>query len=167
MTATAAAQRDPVGDYDLRGPDFETSLIGPVTASIIDADRLVRCEWRNGFPNWMLYRTALAGDSLYMTRLRLWAVAFSVAYCQSGGVKRQVYSEELACVAAWDALHMVLYAKPLQPYAETAESLGVHHSTYKRLRSHLYLSMKGSMDEYWIQIGAAYRHVILYERRAK
>jgi hypothetical protein len=25
--------------------------------------------------------------------------------------------------------------------------------------------MKGSLDEYWVQLGAAYRHVILYERR--
>lgn len=129
-----------VGDYDLRGQDFDTALIGPVTASIIDADRLVRCEWRNGFPNWMLYRTVLAGDSLYVSRLRYWAVAFAVAYCLEGGVKRQTYSEELACVAAWDALHMVLHCRQIQPYAETADALGVHHSTYKRLRSHLYIS---------------------------
>lgn len=154
-------------DYDLRGPDFDTALIGPVTESIIDADRLVRLEWKNGFPNWMLYRTALAGDSLYLTPLRQWAVAFAVAYCTTGGMRKDAYSEEAACAAAWDALHMVLYRKQFQPYRETAERLGIHHSTYKRLRSHLYLSMKLSMDEYWVQLGAAYRHVILYERRAE
>lgn len=156
-----------VGDYDVRGPDFDTALIGQVTPSIIDADRLVRMEWKNGFPNWMLYRTALAGDALYLSRLRHWAVAFAVAYCTTGGMKKSAYSEETACVAAWDALNMVLHKRQLQPYAETADALGVHHSTYKRLRSHLYVSMLGSLDEYWIRLGAAYRHVILYERNAE
>jgi hypothetical protein len=158
------------GDWDLRGPDFDTALLGAVTGSIIDADRLVRAEWRNGFPNWILYRTVLCGDSLHLPRLRQWAVAFAIAYCMDGGVRREVYSDELACVAAWDALHMLLFPAggvngQIQPYRDTAAALGVHHSTYKRLRSHLYASMKGSLDEYWIQLGAAYRHVILYERR--
>jgi hypothetical protein len=158
------------GDWDLKGPDFDTALLGAVTGSIIDADRLVRAEWRNGFPNWILYRTVLCGDSLYLARLRQWAVAFAIAHCMDGGVKRDVYSDELACVAAWDALHMLLFPAggvngQIQPYRDTAQTLGVHHSTYKRLRSHLYASMKGSLDEYWIQLGAAYRHVILYERR--
>lgn len=156
-----------VGDWDVRGQDFDTALVGPVTPTIIDADRLVRLEWKNGFPNWMLYRSALAGDSLYLSRLRHWAVAFSVAYCTTGGMKKSAYSEETACVAAWDALHMVLFRRQIQPYAETAEALGVHHSTYKRLRSHLYVSMAGSLDEYWIRLGAAYRHIILYERNTE
>lgn len=163
---TKAAQT--VGDWDLKGPDFDTALIGAVTERIIDADRLVRAEWRNGFPNWMLYRCVLAQDSIHMTALRQWAVAFSVAYCTAGGVKRQVYSDELACAAAWDALHMLMFPRigQMQPYRDTAAALGVHHSTYKRLRSHLYMSMKGSLDEYWIQLGAAYRHVISWERNA-
>ena len=152
------------GDWDVRGKDYDTALIGPVTDSIIDADRLVRCEWRNGFPNWMLYRTVLAGDDLYTSRLRMWAVAFSAAYCQCGGVKRSVYSDELACVAAWDALNILINPRGDHPYRETAEALGVHHSTYKRLRTHLYASMRGSMEMYWCQMGAAYRQVLFYER---
>lgn len=154
----------PTGDYDLRGKDFDTALIGPVTDSIVDADRLVRMEWKNGFPNWMLYRTVLAGDSLYLTRLREWTVAFAVAYGQSGGVRREAYSDEFACVAAWDALNMLLNPNAAHPYRETAEALGVHHSTYKRLRSHIYASLRGSMEMYWCQMGAAYRQVIFYER---
>lgn len=153
--------------YDQRGPDFDTALIGPVTASIIDADRLVRAEWRNGFPNWCLYRSALAGDALYVARLRHWAVAFSVAYCVSGGVKRHAYTDELACVAGWDALHMLLWSRELQPYSVTADALGVHHKTYRRLRDALYRRLRASLDEYWIRLGAAYRHVILYERKVK
>jgi hypothetical protein len=153
------------GDYDLKVPDYDTMLIGPVTGSIIDADRLVRVDWRNGFPNWALYRTALAGDAVHMPALKRWVVAFSVAYCTTGGVKRSVYSDELAAVAAWDALHMLIHCRALQPYTVLADRLGVHHRTYKRLRDTLYLRLKASLDEYWDRLGIAFRQVRLWERR--
>lgn len=154
-----------VGDYDLRGTDFETLLIGPITELITDADRLVRMEWRNGFPNWWLYRTAQAGDTLYIGRLRDWVVAFTVAYATTGGVKRQAYTDELACVAGWDALHMLMHNRQMQPYTVTAEQLDVHHKTYRCLRDTIYARIKASMDEYWIQLGCAVRQVSLYNRR--
>src|SRR5690606_15781387 len=75
-----------VGDYDLRGRDVETALVGPVTATIIDADRRVREEWSNGFPNWAMYRAAYCGDSLYRPQVRAWCVAYAIAYCEAGGV---------------------------------------------------------------------------------
>lgn len=167
MITTTAPRPEVEGCYDERGPDFDTALIGPVTESIIDADRLVRLDWKNGFPNWWLYRCALAGDSLGMEQLREWCVAFSVMFCQEGAVKRQTYSEDLACVAAWDALSLLLHTREIQPYTTTAEALGVHHATYKRLRGRLYRRLRGSLDEYWIRLGAAYRHVILYERKVR
>ena len=153
-----------VGCWDLKGPDFETVLIGPVNATIIDADRLVRLDWRNGFPNWDMYRVALAGDSLLGDRLREWSVAFSVAYCTTGGVKRQSYSDELAAVAAWDALHMLVHSRQMQPYTQTADSIGVHHKTYLRLRNSLYRRMKASLDEYWVRLSVAFRQVYLHEK---
>lgn len=154
-----------VGDYDVRRPDFDTILVGPVFESIIDADRLVRLEWKNGFPNWELYRTAMAGDSMYMVRLRQWCVAFSVAYCMEGGVRRDAYSDELAAVAAWDALNMLILSRQMQPHTVTAEMLGVHHKTYRRLRDTLYARLRASMDEYWIRLTCAFRQVVLYERK--
>ena len=165
-TETKAAQIA-TGDYDLRGRDFDTALIGPVTDTIIDADRLVRLEWKNGFPNWIMYRTILAGDDLYRERLRMWVVAFAIAYCTTGGVKRHAYSEELACSAAWDALYMLTTnRKPEEAVYKTAEGIGVDPKTYTRLRNHLYASMRGSLDEYWIRLGAAYRYAFLYERKS-
>lgn len=160
---TKAAQ--PVGDYDLRGRDFETMLIGPSTSEIWDADRLIRTEWRNGFPNWAMYRSALAGDSLHLSRLREWVVAFSVAYCTTGGVKRQVYTDELACVAGWDALHMLLHCRQMQPYTVTADALDVDPKTYLRLRNRLYVRLKASMDEYWVRLQVAFRQVLLANRK--
>ena len=145
--------------------DYDTALIGPVTELIGDADRLVRIEWRNGFPNWWLYRCAYAGDDLGLTQLRQWCVAFAVAHCMDGGVKRSVYSDELACVAAWDALHVVLYRRELQPHTVSAEALGVHRDTYKRLRDQVCKRLTESLEQYWMQLGAAYRHVILHNRR--
>ena len=154
-----------VGDYDLRGPDYDTALIGAVCPQIIDADRLVRLEWRNGFPNWAMYRCALAGDSLGLTGLRQWVVAFTVAYCADGGVRRDAYSDELAAVAGWDALHMLLHSRPMQPYSVTADALGVHHKTYRCLRDTIYARLKASLDEYWIRLTCAIRQVVLYERK--
>jgi len=153
------------GDWDVRGKDYETALAGPVTESIIDADRVVRCEYRNGFPNWMLYRTVIAGDGLFVTRLRLWAVAFAVVYGMGGGVRREAYSDELAAVAAWDALFILMHGREVQPYTVSAAQLGVHESTYKRFRNRLYLRMRASLDEYWIQMVVAYRHVLKAERK--
>jgi hypothetical protein len=155
------------GDWDLKGPDFDTMLIGPVFGTIIDADRLVRAEWRNGFPNWALYRTCLAGDTLHTTALRQWVVAFTVAYCMAGGIKRQAYSDELAAVAGWDALHMLIHNRPMQPYSTTADALGVHHKTYRCLRDTIYARLRASLDEYWIQLTAAFRYVVFYERKCK
>lgn len=161
MNAVAATK--PEGCWDIRGADFETALIGPVTPSIVDADRLVRLDWQNGFPNWELYRTILAGDTLHMARLKDWVVALSLVYC-ADEMKRETYSDELACVAAWDALFALLHGGWMQPHTVLAEALGVHESTYKRMRNGLYKRLRSSLDEYWVRLGAAYRHVILYER---
>ncbi len=156
-----------VGDYDLRGPDFETMLVGGVTAQVIDADRLVRegaDSWSTGFPNWAMYRTALAGDSLHMNRLREWVVAFTVAYATTGGVRPDAYSDELAAVAGWDALHMLIHCRPMQGYSVTADALGVHHKTYRCLRDTIYARLKASLDEYWIRMQVAVRQVAIRER---
>lgn len=153
------------GDWDVRGRDFETALAGPVTPSIIDADRAVRAEFRNGFPNWLMYRTAIAGDDLHMSALRRWVVAFAVVYGMDGGVKRQTYSDELACVAGWDALHILLHGRQLQPASVTADELRVHSQTYTRFRNAIYRRLRESLDEYWCQLVVAYRYVLKAERK--
>jgi hypothetical protein len=151
--------------YDIRGKDTETHLVGPITAQIIDADRLVRTEFRNGMPNWMLYRTALAGDSLYIPKLRHWVIAFTWVLAINGGVRRKVISEEFIGCAALDALCMVIHGRELQPYTETAELVGVHHATYKRLRDGVFKRLKLSLDEYWVQLITASIRIKFYERK--
>jgi hypothetical protein len=152
-------------DYTLRGPDFETILVGPVTAVIVDADRLVRSEWRNGFPNWGMYRAALAGDALPMSRLKDWVIAFTVAYGMTGGVRRDAYSDELAYAAGLDALHMLVNSRQMQPYTLTADAVGVHHKTYRCLRDTIYARLKASLDEYWIRMQVAIRQVAMHDRK--
>ena len=159
-----AADSSVIGDYTLRGPDFDTLLVGPITDSIIDADRLVRRGWSNGFPNFALYRATLAGDSMYVPNLRVWCIAFTIAYCESGGVRRDAYSEELACVAAWDALYMLLHAVEFAPYYLLAGDIGVDPKTYKRLRDSIYVRIRKSVLEYWARLGSAYRIVRIRER---
>ena len=150
--------------YDLRGKDTETALIGPITARIIDADRMVRLDFRNGFPNWMLYRTALAGDALYLAKLREWTIAFTWVLA-AHGVKRKTITDELVGCAALDALSIVLYTRELQPYTVTADSIGVHHKTYRRLRDGVARRLKLSLNEYWIRLIVAYGYILNYERK--
>jgi hypothetical protein len=154
-------------DYTLRGPDFGTMLIGPVTERVIDADRLVRLEWRNGFPNWLMYRTAMAGDTLGRGQLRQWIVAFTLAYCADGAVRRDAYSDELATFAAWDAYSLLVHCKQVQPYTITAEALGVDPKTYKRLRNRVYARLRASLDEYWLRLECAIRYIVLSERKSR
>jgi hypothetical protein len=162
---TATAQEAPeVGCYDLRGPDFETALIGAVTASVIDADRLVRLEWRNGFPNWGMYRVALAKDELLDRDVRDWVIAFGLRVGEAV-VRPRAYTEELACAAALDAWEMLRVNREVLPYSVVAGRLGVDPKTYKRLRDLLHRMMRASLDEYWIRLGAAYRHVFLASGR--
>lgn len=144
-----------LGCYTIRGPDTETALIGPITAQIIDADRLVRLEFKNGFPNWMMYRTALAGDSVYLPKLKQWVIAFTWVVCQEGAVKRHVLTEEFVGCVAIDALNILIFGRELQPYTVTAKSLGVHRDTYRRVRDGIFARLKVSLDEYWVQLVAA------------
>jgi hypothetical protein len=165
--AEAAARSDDSGCYDLRGPDFSTLLIGPVTERVIDADRLVRLEWKNGFPNWLLYRVAIVGDEIGRRELRQWIVMFTHAYCADGGVRRDAYSDDLATFAAWDAYSLLVHGRQVQPYTVTAAALEVDPKTYKRLRERVCRRLKASMDEYWLRLECAIRHIVLSERKSR
>ena len=160
---TKAAQT--VGDYDVRGRDFETMLIGHISEAIIDADRLVRLDWQNGFPNWAMYRCALAGDTLHRSALRRWVVAFTHVYCADGGIKRHAYDEDMATFAAWDAYSLLVHSRQVQPYTVTAEALGANPKTYRRLRDNVYRRLRASMDEYWIRMQVAVRQITISERK--
>ena len=153
------------GDWDIRGRDTETVLIGEITDSIIGADARVRAEHDPTFPVWSMYRVCLAGDMLLFRSLREWVVAFSIAYASTGGVKQSVYSDELACVAGWDALYMLMYARQMQPYTVTADELGVHHKTYKRLRDTIYSRIYFALSDYWPRLIIAYLDVKRDERK--
>jgi hypothetical protein len=160
----SAAAIEVQADYALRGPDFETLLVGPVTGTIIDADRVVRAEWRNGFPNWAMYRCALAGDTHLRTRLRQWCVSFAIAYVMEGAVARKTASDELATLAGWDAYAALLTTRWALSADEVASSLGVNPKTYRKLRNAVYARLRASLDEYWVRMQIAMRQVALVER---
>lgn len=157
------ATKPEVGDYDLRGPDFETMLIGPITARIIDADRLVREEWSSGFPNWTMYRTALAGDSVGRRALLDWCQAFAIAFAETGGLRKP--DEAVALCAGRDACIALLTTRWGAPSDELANALGISPNTYRKFRGRVYVRLKASLDEYWVRMQIALRQVALLERR--
>jgi hypothetical protein len=164
MNTKRTDARTDVGDYDLRGMDFETLLVGPVTERIIDADRIVRGEWGNGFPNWVMYRCVYAGDSHLMADFRLWCVALAVAYSEAGGVRKP--SEALAVCVGRDVCHAMLEGRWGVSSDVIAESLGVAPKTYRRFRNALFARLTASLGEYWVRMQIAMRQVALAERRA-
>jgi hypothetical protein len=147
------------GDYDLRGADFDTLLIGPVTEALIDADRLAQAEWSNGFPNWIMYRAVYCGDALYGPRLRDWCVAYAIAYCEAGGVRSGLPAEEIGCLAGWDAYYALLNHKWVIAGMDVADIAGVDPKTYRKVRNHVYGAMQASLRAYWAELGIAIRRL--------
>lgn len=154
-----------VGDYDLRGRDFETLLIGGITESIIDADRLVRLDWANGLPNWAMYRVVMAGDTHLHGFLRDRCVAFGVAYCNTGGLRLTTSADEMGCLAGWDAYYALLNRKWVVAGQDVADVAGVDPKTYRKVRNYVYATLRSSLDEYWVRMQVAIRQVALMERR--
>lgn len=160
----AAATRPEVGDYDLRTIEVEKALVCAVHPHLIDADRSVRDEWCNGFPNWALYRDALAGDTLYALALKDWVIAF--AYRVGQVVLREAaFTEELTYLAGQDALAMLRANREVIPYTLAAAAVDANPKTYKRLRDLLYRMLKATTDEYWVRLGAEYRYTMIRHRK--
>lgn len=147
------------GDYDLRGLDFETYLVGPVTDKIIDADRLVRSRYNNGFPNWTLYRTVYAGDTHLRTQLRDWCVAYSIAVAESGFVRKGLPAEEMGCLAGWDAYYRLLNHRWVVGGQDIADVAGVDPKTYRKLRNYVYAANLLSLQDYFVELQIAVRQV--------
>lgn len=154
----------PVGDYDLRGQDYETLLIGPVTELVADADRYVRRQdgglgFDNGFPNWAMYRTAYCGDSHLRQPLRDWIVAYAIAYCEAGGVRTGLPVDEIGCLAGWDAFYRLLNHRWVIAGMDVADVAGVDPKTYRKVRNAVYSALAWSLREYWDLMGVAIRQV--------
>lgn len=149
--------------FDLRGSDPETLLLGAVTGSIIDAARLVREEWRNGFPNWAMYRTAYAGDTHLALNLRAWCEAFGVAYIATCGATKG--GERLGWAVGRDAFVMLTTTRWGAPAEEIAPLLGVTAKTYRLHRRALAARLTVALQEYFMRLGIAMRQVALLERR--
>lgn len=157
------AEKIEVGDYDLRGPDFETLLIGPITATTIDADRLVRKDFANGFPNWWMYRTALAGDGLFAPQLRQWCVAFAIAHIFTGGCRKP--SDGLGCLLGWDAYTFLVHRRWIVTEDDVGDIGGVSANTYRKVRASVAKRLQVGLDEYWVRMQIGYRQTVLLERR--
>ncbi|KAF1692668.1 hypothetical protein [Pseudoxanthomonas koreensis] len=151
-------------DYTLRGLDFESYLCGEITDKIIDADRSVRLEWSNGFPNWAMYRTVLAGDSHMRRPVRDWCVAYAVAAAESGIVRAGLPAEEMGALAGWDAYYRLHNARWVIAGQDVADVAGVDPKTYRKLRNYVYAACRASLDEYWVRLQVEVRRVWMRDR---
>lgn len=151
-------------DYALRGLDFETYLVGPVTDMIVDSDRLVREEWSNGFPNWALYRSIYAGDSHLRGVVRDWCVAYAIAAAESGLIRKGLPVEEMGCLAGWDAYYRLHNAEWVVAGRDIADVAGVDPKTYRKLRNHVFAANLMSAREYFVRLQVEVRKVWMQAR---
>ena len=156
------------GDWDLRGRDWETVLVGPVTELLVDADRQVRVGaegWGNGFPNWYLYRVSIAGDDHLNRKLADWCIAFSLAYLADGGVAARLVSEEFGAFVGWDCFMWLRSRKWMDAGEIQAEDLGISGNTYRRVRDAVLARQNASLAEYWPRLQIGIRQAALINRR--
>ena len=171
------------GDWDLRGRDWETVLVGPVTESVINADWQVRngtgCRWdwdnevfvpgpdawSNGFPNWELYRVSIAGDDHLARKLADWCIAFAVAFMESGGVQKRTASDEFAVFVGWDCLTRLRTRHWIASGDDMAADLGIAPKTYRRFRNAVMARLSASLGEYWARLQIGIRQAALIDRR--
>lgn len=168
----AVAEKAEVGCYDLRGPDFETLLVGAVTPSIGDAARFVKWGrptrtgreggWSNGFPNWAMYRTAICGDSHLADGLRAWCEAFGVVHSEEqDGIPNALVGK----LAGRDAYFWLTTKRWGAPATELAQALHIAPQRYRKLRGQIAARLLVSMQEYFMRLGIMLREVALLERR--
>lgn len=168
MSDAVATAVEVQADYTVRGRDFDTILLGAITGSIIDAARFVRegrytdSGWRNGFPNWALYRTALAGDTHLALNLRAWCEAFGIAHVTE---HTRAPSDAVGVCAGRDAYYWITTKRWGAPSDELAEALGIAPKTYRKIRGQIAARLMVSLDEYFMRLGIALREVALLERR--
>lgn len=164
MNAETKAAQTVNSDHWVKGSDVETVLVGQITATIIDADRRVRDEWDNGFPNWAMYRAAYCGDSLYREQLRGWCVAYAIAYCEAGGVRKGLPADEIGCLAGWDAFYSLLNHRWLIAGQDVADIAGVDPKTYRKVRNHVTAALRRSLAEYWMLLQIHYLRALMDAR---
>lgn len=136
---------------------LEKGALAQVHDRLIDADRIVREAYAwNCFPNWAMYRASLCGDAHYIRQMKHWAIAFTAAYVDAGGVKRGARNDELIGIVAMDAVYRLLYERWMQDCHASAKAAGVGVNTYTRLRRVVYSLMRASMMEYYGELLSAY-----------
>lgn len=153
-----------VGDWDKRGLDFETYLIGPTTEKIIDADRLVREEWNNGHPNWFVYRSILAGDRVARRLILDWFIAYAVTKAATGAIRDASLAEDLGVMAGWDCLARLEGNAWLMSLEDVSDIGGVDPKTYRKLRNRVYIDCLKSLEEYFVRLQIAVRQVWMEDR---
>jgi len=159
----------PVGDWDIKGPDFETQLVGQLTGTIGDAARLVArgskrdYPWANGFPNFAMYRTFYAGDTYLRMQVHDWMASWGVAFARER--MRSGNTAIAGSYAGQDAFYAMLTDDWAHSPENCAKEAGVAVSTYARQRDRTLRRAQESLREYWIRLQMAMFQVRILENQ--
>lgn len=128
------------GCWDIRGPGLDAAFSGRLSDTALSAIQWTDKQFDRRFPGWELYRTVIAGDSIFWRGLEAYAILMARAVTRS---TRRTGHPTVAMRArrnAWiaqagrDALFIAVTGKPPVGINERSASLGVSNGVYQRVR---------------------------------
>lgn len=170
MNTTTDRPVESVGDWDLRGPNFETLLVSQLTGTIGDAARLVMrgskrdAPWSNGFPNFAMYRAFFAGDTHGLLALHDWLASWGATFARDK-LRSLVNRTVAGSYAGQDVFFYLLEQEWAHSPEAVAQEAGVAISTYRRFRDQALERAQASLREYWIRLQMAMLQVRIMENQ--
>lgn len=143
---------------------YSDNLSAEIHDSLIDADRIVREEFGDAFPNFALYRLVLCGDHSNMRKVREWWEVFCVLWVQNNMRKKP--ADEVVLVAAWDSLQRFFDpSRPILSDEYVQSEYGFDADSYRVMRKGFGIILSMILERYMHQLANAYAKVRARERR--
>ena len=142
---------------------YETRLASEIHDSLIDADRFVRDEYGETFPNFALYRLVLCGDRNHLRNVREWWEVFCILWADANMRKKQ--DGEAVLLAARDALQSFMEPnRRIMTDEAASEECGLHRTSYTLMRKGFMVILAQILETYMERLMVAYARVRKMER---
>ena len=143
------------GDWDIRGPGLDGLFSGHQLSDLA----WTAVAWTDEmcspqFPGWELYRTIVSGDTIHMRKLVAYAIGMGRALTRAkrktghSEVARRARANKWIVAASLDALHIVIYGKPVAGIVEQARANGCSNAVYHRVRNAIAEGMAAGLEVY-------------------
>lgn len=140
--------------FDVKGIGLDAAFIGALSDTALSATMMTREDFDSRFPGWELYRTVVAGDEIFLPKLRAYAVGMARAVSRARKINRHPVVREGLRHNVWirqaglDALYIAIHGKVPMNSSDRAEGFGIPANVYKRLRDSVAGGMIIGLEKY-------------------